>query len=168
MPTAVCAGVHLLYQLTGTLAPCVNVTTLGLVVPREGQPFIAPADAAAWLQTQHDRITTAWREKLNRVALQLPPAQQAIVDTTRSAQAQILMSRDGPALQPGTRSYGRSWIRDGAMMSEALLRSGHADAVGEFVRWYATHQFSTGKVPCAACGWRAAPIRCRRMTARAS
>jgi Bacterial alpha-L-rhamnosidase 6 hairpin glycosidase domain len=33
-------------------------------------------------------------------------------------------------------------------MSEALLRSGHADAVGEFVRWYAAHQFSTGKVPC--------------------
>ena len=122
--------------------------TLGLLVPGQGQPFIAPADAAVWLQTQRDRIAAAWREKLNRVALQLPAAQQAIVDTTRSAQAQILMSRDGPALQPGTRSYGRSWIRDGAMMSEALLRSGHADTVGEFVRWYAMHQFSTGKVPC--------------------
>jgi hypothetical protein len=135
----------LLYRLT---VPAHAEVTLDLVVPSEGQPFIPPADAAAWLQSQHDRVAAEWREKLNRVALQLPPVQQAIVDTTRSAQAQILMSRDGPALQPGTRSYGRSWIRDGAMMSEALLRSGHADAVGEFVRWYATHQFSTGKVPC--------------------
>jgi hypothetical protein len=135
----------LLYRLT---VPAHADVTLGLVVPGEGQPFIPPADAAAWLQRQRDRVAAAWREKLNRVTLQLPPAQQAIVDTTRSAQAQILMSRDGPALQPGTRSYGRSWIRDGAMMSEALLRSGHADAVEEFVRWYATHPFSTGKVPC--------------------
>ncbi|MFZ0869111.1 MAG: discoidin domain-containing protein [Rhodanobacter sp.] len=135
----------LLYRLT---VPAHANVTLGLVVPDEGQPFIPPADAAAWLQRQHDRVAAAWQEKLNRVKLQLPPAQQAIIDTTRSAQAQILMSRDGPALQPGTRSYGRSWIRDGAMMSEALLRSGHADVVEEFVRWYATHQFNTGKVPC--------------------
>ena len=27
------------------------------------------------------------------------------------------MTRDGPVLRPGTRSYARSWIRDGAMMS---------------------------------------------------
>ena len=36
----------------------------------------------------------------------------------------MLMSRDGPALAPGTRSYSRSWIRDGAMISEGLLRMG--------------------------------------------
>jgi len=135
----------LLYRLT---VPAHADVTVGLVVPQVGRPFIPPTDAAAWLQRQRYQVAAAWRGKLNRVALQLPPTQQAIVDTARSAQAQILMSRDGPALQPGTRSYGRSWIRDGAMMSEALLRSGHADAVGEFVRWYAPHQFSTGKVPC--------------------
>jgi len=135
----------LLYRLT---VPAHADVTLALVVPSEGMRFIPSTNAAAWLQSQHDRVAVEWREKLNRVALQLPPAQQAIVDTARSAQAQILMSRDGPALQPGTRSYGRSWIRDGAMMSEALLRSGHADAVGEFLRWYAPHQFNTGKVPC--------------------
>jgi hypothetical protein len=82
----------LLYRLT---VPAHAEVTLGLVVPSEGQPFIPPADAEAWLQSQHDRVAAEWREKLNRVALQLPPVQQAIVDTTRSAQAQILMSRDG-------------------------------------------------------------------------
>ena len=42
-------------------------------------------------------------------------------------------NRDGPALQPGTRSYARSWIRDGAMMAAALLRLGHAEAVRDFL-----------------------------------
>ena len=46
---------------------------------------------------------------------------------SHSTFAQILISRDGPMLKPGTRSYDRAWIRDGAMMSEALLRMGRAD-----------------------------------------
>ena len=58
------------------------------------------------------------------------------------------MTRSGPALQPGPRRYTRSWIRDGAMMSAALLRMGHADEVREFIRWYAPHQREDGFVPC--------------------
>ena len=80
--------------------------------------------------------------------LKLPPAGRTIADTTRSALAQILISRDGPALQPGTRSYARSWIRDGAMMVEGLLRLGQSAPAAEFVRWFAPHQFASGKVPC--------------------
>ena len=56
--------------------------------------------------------------------------------------------RDGAALRPGTRSYARSWIRDGAMMADALLRLGENDAVRDYVEWYAPHQFANGKVPC--------------------
>ena len=41
-----------------------------------------------------------------------------------TATAHILVTRSGPALQPGPRRYTRSWIRDGAMMSAALLRMG--------------------------------------------
>jgi hypothetical protein len=101
-----------------------------------------------WLEQQTRQTAATWRDKLNRVALHLPADQQAIADTVRSALAQILMSRDGPALQPGTRSYARTWIRDGAMMTEGLVRSGHSDVAANFVHWYAPHQFSNGKVPC--------------------
>jgi hypothetical protein len=66
----------------------------------------------------------------------------------RTALAHILLSRDGVALRPGTRSYARSWIRDGAMMADALLRLGETQAVRDYVDWYAPHQFSNGKVPC--------------------
>jgi hypothetical protein len=58
------------------------------------------------------------------------------------------MSRDGPVLRPGTRSYGRSWIRDGAMMSESLVRLGHANIAADYLRWFAPHQFESGRVPC--------------------
>ena len=65
-----------------------------------------------------------------------------------TATAHILVTRSGPALQPGPRRYTRSWIRDGAMMSAALLRMGHAREVREFIRWYAPHQRADGFVPC--------------------
>jgi hypothetical protein len=51
-------------------------------------------------------------------------------------------------LRPGTRSYARSWIRDGTMIAEALLRLGHASAAADYLRWYAPHQFANGKIPC--------------------
>lgn len=65
-----------------------------------------------------------------------------------TATAQVLVTRDGAALQPGPRRYRRSWIRDGAVMAAALLRMRQADAVGAFIRWYASHVRADGFVPC--------------------
>jgi hypothetical protein len=73
---------------------------------------------------------------------------QDAVHAALTATAHILVTRSGPALQPGPRRYTRSWIRDGAMMSAALLRMGHAQEVREFIRWYAPHQRADGFVPC--------------------
>ena len=105
-----------------------------------------------------DAIATAWRSRLNRVTLNMPAPAQPIVDTLRSALAQILISRDGAALQPGTRSYARTWVRDGAMMVAGLLRLGEVDAAREFVQWYAGYLFANGKVPCCVDGRGADPV----------
>jgi hypothetical protein len=70
------------------------------------------------------------------------------VEAALTATCHILLTRSGPALQPGPRRYTRSWIRDGAMMSAALLRMGHAEEVREFIRWYAPFQRVDGFVPC--------------------
>ena len=94
------------------------------------------------------QVAAMWRQKLDGLQLQVPAAGQPLVDTLRTALAHMLISRVGPRLQPGTRSYGRSWIRDGAMISEGLLRMGRSDAVRDYVRWYAPYQFDNGKVPC--------------------
>src|SRR6185503_8543488 len=73
---------------------------------------------------------------------------QGYADTLATAVAHVLINRDGPALQPGPRRYTRSWIRDGAIMAAALLRTGCTEEARAFVRWYAPHQRADGDVPC--------------------
>ena len=136
----------LLYDLH---VPAHGHVDVGVVVPvNQADGVTAPADTGAWLASHADAVAAAWREKLDRVDITVPTPAQPVVDTMKSGIAQILMSRDGPALQPGTRSYSRTWVRDGAMMLEGLLRTGHEDVAAAFIRWYAPHQFSNGKVPC--------------------
>ncbi len=120
------------------------VATVGLAIPLTGEAQPAPAD----LLREQDAVADEWRARLNRVRIELPPAGQAVADTLRSSLAHMLMTRDGPTLMPGTRSYARSWIRDGAMMSEALLRLGSDSVARDYLGWFAPHQFADGKVPC--------------------
>ncbi len=63
-----------------------------------------------------------WREKLHRVEIEGPPSARPLLRALRSNLAYALVERDGSAIRPGTRSYARSWIRDGALISAALLR----------------------------------------------
>ena len=125
--------------------------TVGLVAPLVGEatrPDLAGQSAEQWIDAQQRQVESDWRSKLNLIEFDVPAAGQHLVDTLRSSLAHILMSRDGPVLRPGTRAYGRSWIRDGAMMSESLVRLGHASIAAEYLRWFAPHQFENGKVPC--------------------
>ena len=65
-----------------------------------------------------------WREALGDVRLTGPAAARPAFDTLRTALAHILATREGPALRPGSRSYARAWIRDGAMMSDGAAAHG--------------------------------------------
>lgn len=89
------------------------------------------------------------REWTGNVSFDLPAgvAREA-AETFRSAAGQILINRDGPAIQPGPRRYTRSWIRDGVIMGAALLRIGNQPALPEFIRWFAPYQRRDGFVPC--------------------
>nr|WP_245622616.1 discoidin domain-containing protein [Pseudoxanthomonas dokdonensis] len=128
----------------GTLAPGQS-REVTLVVPQTGdwQPP-ATFDAAA----AQERVARQWRDKLDQVRMRVPAQGQAFADTVRTATAHMLISRVGPRLQPGTRSYSRSWIRDGAMISEGLLRMGRSEVVKDYLDWYAPYQFDDGMVPC--------------------
>ena len=88
-----------------------------------------------------------WRMKLGRTSVSIPAAPE-IADTLRATVAYMLINRDGPAIQPGSRAYARSWIRDGSLTSAALMRLGHAEAGREFLKWFAPYEFESGKVPC--------------------
>lgn len=136
-----------LYRIT--LAPGESreigwTSALSGALPKWHEPF----PGTALLQYQQEATAARWRDALDRVHFRVPAQGRPLVDTLRTATAHMLISRIGPRLQPGTRSYARSWIRDGAMISEGLLRLGREDVVRDFVQWYAPYQFASGKVPC--------------------
>lgn len=140
--------------------PPLESITLGFTAPLLGQtagslPLITSLEG---LLGSEESMAQSWREKLDRVGLDVPPEAQPLVDTLRSSLAHILLSRDGPMLRPGTRSYARSWIRDGAMMSESLLRLGHEATAAAYFDWYAPYQFEGGKVPCCVDARGADPV----------
>ena len=93
-----------------------------------------------------------WEEELDVAEIRLPPEADRITRTLKSTLAYILINRDGPAIQPGSRCYSRSWIRDGALTSAALLGVGHTREVREFIEWFARFQFQDGKIPCCVDG----------------
>ena len=112
-------------------------------------PMRLSADSArAYAERRISASQRTWHEQLDRVTIQLPPDATRVSETLSATLADILINDDGPAIQPGSRSYSRAWIRDGALISSALLRLGHPAEVRRFVEWFAAHQYPSGKVPC--------------------
>ena len=116
------------------------------------------ADARLDVAREEARVAAQWRAKLDRVRITGPADVDDIARTLRTALGHILVNRSGPALQPGARAYARSWIRDGALTSSALLRLGHETEARDFLRWFAPFQFKNGKVPCCATARGADPV----------
>jgi hypothetical protein len=125
------------YASGALVYPLAQTQTIDLQIPLQENAKPVPFDT----------IARQWREKLHRVAIEIPGAPE-IADTLRTNIAWTLIHRDGPALQPGSRSYDRAWIRDGALMASILLRLGHTEEAKQFAEWFAPYQYPDGKVPC--------------------
>ncbi len=139
-------------------------TTIDIAIPlHDADPACArlgslDACRGAWTANQLSTVETEWNQKLGRVAIQLPSSASRFTTSVRANLAYVLINRDGPSIQPGSRSYERSWIRDGALTSAALLRLGQFTEVKEFIDWYATFQFQNGKIPCCVDSRGADPV----------
>jgi hypothetical protein len=143
---------------SGALKFEINVSAAGsreifLAVPfhEKYQPLPVFADDISvsnfYLQ-QFEEVSRFWEEEVSRVNFTVPPSARSIVNSIHSNLAYILINRDGPGIQPGSRSYERSWIRDGSLTSSALLKMGIQSEVKEFIQWYSSFQAADGKVPC--------------------
>jgi hypothetical protein len=89
-----------------------------------------------------------WNERVDHIQFNLPESANRIINAYKANLVYILINRDKVGIQPGSRSYERSWIRDGSLTSSALLKSGIVEEVKDFINWYADHQYEGGKVPC--------------------
>lgn len=88
---------------------------------------------------------TLWTQELARVGFEL--ADKAVVNTVKSQAAYMLLTQDGVVLQPGARSYNRTWMRDGAMMASTLMRLGFFKEAKDYLDWYAERVEPDGLVP---------------------
>jgi F5/8 type C domain-containing protein len=133
--------------------PAAGHRDLGLFVPWESEGTASPPMAAPSerdLEAALASETRQWQQRLNRVVVRARGSAegQEVSNALRTALAHIILSRAGALLRPGTRAYARSWIRDGSMMSDALLRLGEEQLPKDYLLAYARFQFADGKVPC--------------------
>ena len=124
-----------------------------LAVPFHGwtgspRPNLPNDEAARYVSAAHDATRRTWESMVDLFQVKLPPAAQPVIDTIKSNLAYIFINQDGPRIQPGSRNYQRSWIRDGSLTSTALLELGLKDEVRAFADWFSGYQFPSGKVPC--------------------
>jgi len=114
-----------------------------------GDVFTPPsADAAKAVRERLEETRRHWKSRLDHVGIEVPPDGDRLARTLKTTLAYILINRDGPRLHPGPRNYARSWIRDGALTSAALLQMGFTQEPREFLKWYAPYQLPDGKIPC--------------------
>lgn len=100
------------------------------------------------VESELQKVKSDWEKTLSHINFNLPASANKIINTYKSNLAYILINRDGAGIQPGSRSYERSWIRDGSLTSSALLKSGIVNEVREFIDWYSDYQYDNGKIPC--------------------
>ena len=96
----------------------------------------------------YTQLIREWEQKLSNVRFRLPQEGNRLLNIVRANLGYILVNMDGPKIQPGSRSYERSWIRDGSFTASALLRMGIPDEARRFVEWYSQFQSEDGYVPC--------------------
>ena len=109
---------------------------------------IGASNAKSFLASQLKDTTRTWESVLGHVEFQLPGNAMKIAQVMKTTLAYMLISRDGPAIEPGVRNYARTWLRDGAMISTALLEMGCTEEVRAFIRWVSHYQLADGRMPC--------------------
>ena len=123
-----------------------------VTLPLGGRGTESPRDRSddqirAELQSRLDRIG-ARESAIHEQAALLRAPDARLVETFDAMQHYVRVNADGPRIQPGSRTYERSWIRDGALTGAAMLVTGHGDALRDFLDWFGPYQYPSGKIPC--------------------
>jgi len=133
------------------LAPGDSAEVVVLVDPDPEAPPPPPMsadEATAFAAAAHEACRRDWHARLEGAVITGPPAAREVLETLRAQLGYVLVNRAGAGIQPGTRSYQRSWIRDGSLTSWALLQMGLTAPAVDFLEWFAPHQYPDGKIPC--------------------
>lgn len=86
-----------------------------------------------------------WIKKLSLIRIDIPDRE--FINTLKSNVAYILMNDDKNRLQPGSRNYEASWMRDGSVTSAAMLSMGYDAEVKRYLEWMTGFIQPDGWVP---------------------
>jgi len=101
-----------------------------------------------FFEYEENQTKNFWKNSLDKIEFTSSDDFKKLFEIVETNLAYILINKDYSGIQPGSRSYERSWIRDGSLTSTALLRFGFNYEVKDFINWYAKHLYENGKVPC--------------------
>ena len=136
-------------EYTYDLGPGEEADFLMAVPLYENAPVVgegrAPDEAKQTFKELLGKCARFWESRLSKPRFTIPAAD--IAKTLTANLAYILVNRDGPAIQPGSRGYEAAWIRDGAMTCSALLRMGYTNEVRQYLDWYSKYLYEDGRVP---------------------
>lgn len=117
-----------------------------LLMPLHDEPLdVSPGDTACIYAGRLAETIGFWSRQVDRVGIRVPDAD--LVNSFKANIAYNLVTKDGAALQPGSRSYDKAWMRDGSIAANALLEVGLAQEARDFIEWFAGFQYDTGEVP---------------------
>lgn len=134
-------------------------TTFFVTVPFHKDKTLLPGvNFKSYYEDLFYQVKKGWGNLLNFTTFKLPESGNKLINTLRSTIGYILINKDKHGFQPGSRSYERSWIRDGSMTSSTMLKFGLTDEVKDFITWYAKFQFPNGKIPCVVDSRGADPV----------
>ena len=107
-------------------------------------PGLAERQVRKQYESMRDELVELWESRVSRVEIRVPD--RGITDALKANIAYNLITRDGVGFQPGSRSYDKSWMRDGGVQALAMLKMGAAEEAGTFIDWMGSFQLESGEV----------------------
>ncbi|MFH1369503.1 MAG: hypothetical protein ABII64_10315 [Elusimicrobiota bacterium] len=107
--------------------------------------FAQGESTRAYFDRKLKETAAMWEKRINIAELIVP--EPDISDFVKSNIGYILINRDRALIQPGSRNYQRSFVRDGAILSTTLLSLGYTDEVKEYIEFTAKSIRKDGFVP---------------------
>jgi len=104
-----------------------------------------PSEMRATFAQRRTEELARWRELTGDWEIETPDPR--LSNFVRSNLAYLLINMDGPAIQPGTRNYEHSWIRDGSISATSMILFGMREPVRDYVQWFSNLVHDDGFVP---------------------
>ncbi len=130
------------------LAPDESLVCVAAVPWTDRSPWADRPPTVEEFAAALERERSHWRARTEWIRWTVPPSARRVFDVVQATLGYILVNKDGFGIQPGSRSYERSWMRDGTMTSDALLKFGLTEPSKAFIAWIAPFQYESGMVPC--------------------